>query len=173
MKTELKFGSIITTEQPRDAVHVAVAPIKAGEALSHGQHVGLKNGEAFAFEEHIGVVDPFLKTPVEKGQTFWLFLYPQTITSLRHEWVHPAFDAPAVVDPKQKAIAFLTKVASDCGVSYERMMDAIERDYYIHMGDNEYYKDVMDAAGPAFEEAVETVLGKKPGRNLYPFSCSC
>jgi hypothetical protein len=24
-------------------------------------------------EKHIGVVDPFLKEPVDKGETFWLF----------------------------------------------------------------------------------------------------
>jgi hypothetical protein len=38
-------------------------------------------------------VDPFLADPVQPGQMFWLFLYPQTITGLRHVWEHLAFRA--------------------------------------------------------------------------------
>jgi len=172
MKTELQFGKIIITEQKRDAVHVAVAPVKAGEPLSPGQHISMNAGAAFSKAPFIGVVDPFLTTRVNTGDCFWIFLYPQTITSLRHEWTHPGFDG-AAQDPKAESIAFLTKVANDCGVSYERMMDAIERDDYINMGENEHYKEVLEAAGVEFKEHCEIVLGKKLDATPYPFSCSC
>ena len=80
----------------RDAVHVAVAPVVADQLLPPGAHVGLTDeGAASAAVRPIGVVDPFLKEPVRPGQRFWLCLYPNTVTSLRHVWTHPAF-APRV-----------------------------------------------------------------------------
>lgn len=76
----------------RDAVHIAVAPVVAAEELAPGRRVGLReDGLASGGEEPIGVVDPFREAPVLPGQLFWLFLFPGTITSLRHVWTHPAF----------------------------------------------------------------------------------
>lgn len=98
MSESLGLGKLITTEQHRDAIHIAVAPVTAAAHLQPGQHVGLDaKGEACALKvQPIGIVDPFLQGAVAKGQRFWLFLYPGSITSLRHEWTHPAF---AVLDP--------------------------------------------------------------------------
>ena len=39
----------------------------------------------------VGIVDPFLKEPVEPGERFYIFLFPNTVTGLRHVWTHPAF----------------------------------------------------------------------------------
>ena len=74
----------------RDAVHIAVAPVVAGEPLQPGQHVGLlEDGRAYASAKPIGIVDPFSTDAVVAGLRFWLFLYPGTVTSLRHDWTHP------------------------------------------------------------------------------------
>src|SRR4029077_11817181 len=86
-------------DRRRDAIHIAVAPVTAAVRLAPGQHVGLvreDNVEWVGLCDHaIGVVDPFLAEAVEPGQRFWLFLYPGTITGLRHVWTHPAFTAVA------------------------------------------------------------------------------
>lgn len=91
------LGELITSPAGRDAIHIAVAPVTAADYLEPGQHVGFccKGNTtlvaALEDTELIGIVDPFLKARVEPGQQFWLFLYPNTITSLRHVWSHPAF----------------------------------------------------------------------------------
>lgn len=86
----LKLGQLITTEANRDAVHVAVAPLVAACRLTPGVHVGLTtDGRATLDAPLIGVVDPFLSVVVERGQRFWLFLYPGSTQALRHEWTHP------------------------------------------------------------------------------------
>jgi hypothetical protein len=90
------LGEAPADDARRDAVHVAVAPVVAAQCLRPGQHVGLgQDGRAAEDAGPIGVVDPFLRAPVEEGQRFWLFLYPNTVTILRHVWTHPAFTARA------------------------------------------------------------------------------
>jgi hypothetical protein len=90
---EVKLGSLITEPEGRDAIHIAVAPVVAADDLGPGEHVGIMpNGMASAAATPaIGIVDPFLSVGPSRGERFWLCLYPNTITSLRHEWVHPAF----------------------------------------------------------------------------------
>lgn len=95
-----KLGALITDgDRRRDAVHVAVAPVTAAEPLEPGRHVGfVPPGQTEMVgvvgpDQRVGVVDPFLTERVAPGQRFWLFLYPNTVTSLRHYWSHPAFVA--------------------------------------------------------------------------------
>lgn len=86
-------------EVQRDAIHVALAPATAAVRLTPGQHVGLIRSDDPNFvgptDRNIGIVDPFLTANVEAGQRFWLFLYPNSVTGLRHIWTHPAYTAVA------------------------------------------------------------------------------
>ena len=92
MTNEIKLGQVITGHAERDAIHVALAPLVAGVDLEPGQHVGLfADGTASPTKPWVGIVDPFLTQRVEKGQRFYVMLYQNTVTSLKHEWQHPLF----------------------------------------------------------------------------------
>ena len=103
----LPIGRLITADEGRDAVHVAVAPTTAPCELRPGQHVdqhGCPEGPGVV---PVGIVDPFLREPMRFGQRFWLFLYPNTVTSLRHEWTHPAFSSTSPAEVNQAIKEYL------------------------------------------------------------------
>ena len=93
-----QFGRLVPADFPdeRDAIHIATAAVFATEDLNPGDHVGFvtKDNDKMGRSEiaPLGIVDPFLPKPVKKGERFWVFLYPGTIQSLRHNWSHPSFD---------------------------------------------------------------------------------
>ena len=89
------LGKLAEGHSERDAVHIAIVPVVAGADLSPGQIVSPDGYPAGVTRHRVGIVDPFLTEQVKEGEHFWLLLYPGTITSLRHEWTHPAFpDTP-------------------------------------------------------------------------------
>jgi hypothetical protein len=101
-----KIGQLIAKGEPvgRDAVHIALAPVAAEEELEPGQRVSLVPGHpglVRAVWPHIGIVDPFLTETVKRGERFYLFLFPGTVTSLRHVWTSPHFKT-ALPTPKKE-----------------------------------------------------------------------
>ena len=85
-------GKLADGNAKRDAIHIAIAPVVAAEELTPGQDIGpLADGRFGPCDKPIGIVDPFLRESVGEGERCFLFLYPNTITSLRHVWTHPAF----------------------------------------------------------------------------------
>lgn len=99
------LGFLISEKEQRDAIHLAVEPVIAGEDLAPGEHIRIENGVAVSGGDTIGIVDPFITDIVAKGSRFWLVIYPRMITSLRHVWTHPAFDAPVQVVPDEVPVA--------------------------------------------------------------------
>lgn len=97
-----KVGRLVEGEQGKDAIHVAVVPVVAGEALHPGTPIGKLPDGTFGAKARVflGIVDPFLQKLVNPGERFWLFLNPGTTLGLRHVWSHPAFpDIPVTVIP--------------------------------------------------------------------------
>ena len=145
------LGSIITDKEQRDAIHLAVDNVVAGQILIAGEDVGfLPDGTVGECSNPVGIVDPFLTEPVGKGDHFWLVVYPREITSLRHVWSHPAFkDETAEVDPVVEEIitelseidksqnwinAFAASIPLDVYNLMEGAKDFIENDEYLCYG---------------------------------------
>jgi hypothetical protein len=94
MRDTPNVGKLIDGEAHRDAIHVAVFPAFCDCDLQPGDHVGLVPGtrdRVSPSARPIGIVDPFLTQTVRTGEQFYVFLYPGTVTGLRHVWTHPAF----------------------------------------------------------------------------------
>jgi hypothetical protein len=179
------LGTIIDENQKRDAIHLAVEPVIAGEWLNPGDDVSLKDGAAFRGGTTLGIVDPFIKTKIGPGERFWLVVYPRKITSLRHVWEHPAFsDSPVTpvsastaVDPvKLDAERYIREEADRLGLSYEEIMDGADnyQRYGEYMIDGGRWEGEGLADADKFWTAYEKVTDKEITGDRYSFfSCSC
>ncbi len=182
---QTEIGKLITSPQERDAIHVAVAPVVAADDLHPGDHVGfcddcderarnrVSKPNSFSNHETIGIVDPFLKAPVKYGDKFWLFLYPNTVTSLKHHWTHPAFHQEEEPSDSEK---WLRDFAQDIGLSYEQTIKAADNflrteDHHVFSYDtpDRCYKDKEE-----FWRHYELVAGVSvQDKSEVPFACSC
>jgi hypothetical protein len=185
------LGEILPSDPGRDAIHLATYAVTSDERLFPGQHIGFVGEKVSAkAEKLIGIVDPFLPAGAYPGQMFWMLLYPRTITSLRHSWTHPAFEAEPVVplsipapsnDPKNASHSWIVDFADRSGISYRTLMDAAKQWIVTHDGNwsGEYLnlggllegQVVPDEFWEHYEEVTgETVEEKKRGSF---FTCSC
>jgi len=97
------LGRVITDEDQigRDAIHLAVEPVVAGQTLHAGMEVGRRADGTFGYSnitKTLGIVDPFIRDIIQIGEKFLLVIYPRQITTLRHVWEHPEF-GPDVINP--------------------------------------------------------------------------
>ena len=191
-----QFGRLVPADFPdeRDAIHIATAAVFATEDLNPGDHVGFttKDNDKMGRSEiaPLGIVDPFLPKPVKKGERFWVFLYPGTIQSLRHNWSHPSFDvrqqlirAIEETPAKERMKAFARELSGghDYGgnlydeVTFEELIDRATQ--YVNGG--EYWCEGGRFEGQGlygeFWDAFEELTGLKvPEGDRYSFfSCSC
>jgi hypothetical protein len=175
---QTKLGQIIDGDQQRDAIHIAVAPVIARELMMPGTHVGLYEGRATPLSDNpIGIVDPFLPSAVKRGQQFWMFLYPNTITSLKHIWTHPAFSAEeAVLTEKLAAEAWLKDYAKRNYTEYDYLIECAKTGDDICFGNEQ--DDLNSDAGlrQKFWDSLELVTGQKmtnEQRSIEWFRCAC
>lgn len=176
----------------RDAIHCAVICLEAGEDAFPGNHVYMMDDTRFGvlLEGHspvgvkdpksvrpvVGCVDPFLRRPVKKGEFVWVFLFPGSITSLRHVWTHDQFPLREMPNLEAEAKRWVEDWAQMFGSDFDEVMD--HADQKIN-DPNHYWVEGGRFEGmevPAkFWECYEVLTGKKPQGeyNDQFFSCSC
>lgn len=166
----------------RDAVHVAVFSATCKHALIPGTDVGIvEHGEPDSIVgtdvKLIGIVDPYIDGVIKRGQRFWVYLYPRSITALSHKWSHPAFEAvdSSYVPPSQKLISekWLRDYCAGHGMPpYETFIQAAaeyDGGDSLFVGSAESHSDIT----PELWEHVQNVLGRKLDGKPEYFSCSC
>lgn len=168
----IKFGKLITDKQEKDAVHIAVAPVVAGHKLEPGNSIGfIKDDNRTVGTQAgklIGIVDPFLTDIVKNGEEFWMFLYPNTITSLRHDWSHPEFTERG--KNRQESINWITKWAARYGMSFERAMECgHEQDFFV----GEVVYDQIPSEFWIHFEILTDIKVSDEVRNETHFHCAC
>lgn len=176
MQNVPNVGRLATPAARRDAIHVAVAPAIAAERLAPGQHVSLgSDGQAIGSGDLVGIVDPFLATSVESGQTFWLFLYPNTVTSLRHEWTHPAFPADRTISDHEmwlRVYAVKMNCYDEPEEAFRRLIESLKsRKLLAHGSDLHGLYELHEADELRYH--AEQYLGEKINWSTFTFSCSC
>lgn len=184
--SNVPIGKLITDEQHRDAIHVAIAPVVAMEQLMPGDRINFwkvgNTTEVRASRTPIGIVDPFLEGRVETGQSFWMFLFPNTITSLRHEWTHPALEFsedPASIKVNaavENSKEWIEQFAKMIGKSVPALMAAAKR--YQDSGEStrdnsQAYGDVDYSSWAIFWVHFGVVTGTKVEHSDNFFTCSC
>lgn len=188
------LGTIIGEGEARDAIHLAVEPVTAGETLYPAQHVHLADGVAkLSGGNCVGIVDPFLVNPVHAGQRFWLVVYPRQITSLRHVWEHPAFPPsgetaaaqlaePATdEDPQTRSERWIRDWCMSIPLDYNIVMGGA-RDYVVARRRGDYGEYLCfggllegEYVPDEFWTHYETVTGDKVEQDHRGsfFTCSC
>lgn len=170
-----KLGRTPRLNDGRDAVHVAIMAVIADITLLPGQHVGLTSKHRATTEttKMVGIVDPFLTKPVHAGQLFYLLLYPDAITSLRHVWTHPD-----ILEPRLQSEAWLRSFCAnaDCP-GFETVMSALLGKLpHSQMTEEYFYFEGSDAHGEIpreFWHHAENYLGVKFDAYPKSFACSC
>lgn len=182
--SDLGLGKIITSPQQRDAIHVAVAPVVAAMDLDPGWHIGIDSeGLASISATKMGIVDPFLQQGVRPGERFWMFLYPNTITALRHDWTHPGFKSDRELSAEtmemlsgcEEAENWIRAFSAKYGVSYDEMVSAAQ-DYldtgeYFCRGGTFEGEWVPDEFWDHFEKVTRKAVPSEK-RDSF-FTCAC
>ena len=195
MSHDVKLGQILNGTEKRDAIHVAIAPVIAEATLRPGEPIGFTDAgdsekvggaDKFSKIKQVGIVDPFLKAPVKRGQRFYMFLLPNTVTGMRHEWIHPAFEeqeAEKVLAGINRldntpSVQWLTQHAKEFEISYEELIEGGK----VFLANGDMICLGFDTPTAAYEEAgtfwkhFEIVTGIKvpddqKAENI--FRCAC
>lgn len=183
MSDSVTLGSLSKVGLHRDAIHIAVAPVVASEYFRPGQHVGVDiNGVATTEKPHIGIVDPFLGVGPNKGQRFYLCLYTNSVTGMRHQWEHPAFvtgdtenERSAKQESEQWLRDYATRLKPYVKDNEKAFFDFISevKDFTIHAHGTDLHSFGDLEQSDELREHLERYLGIRIRLDDFSFTCSC
>lgn len=176
----MTIGQLVGHTGVRDAIHCPIISAVAKMNLNVGTPVSiLETGEAEQSDLHtcVGIVDPFLRRCVQRGEQFWVWVRPGSISSLTHKWTHKLIpDFAEIVPAKEQARVRLQEFAEGpLHVTLDEMLEAIEacrRD-----DDNALYDHGYESLSvyPGFWTDYELYTGKpdpnKAEGYFYFFTC--
>lgn len=186
----VNLGYFPDEKAERDAVHVAVIPLYAGERLSRGSKVKLKYGSVkvamcaeYNEKDAIGIVDPFLKDyEVPENGRFWCMLFPGSVTGMRHHWAHPSFEEDKV--PKAKTVheEWIRDFCDRWNFNYDELINAatsrIPNDwrYVTAHGHDLHSRAELGEDHDLFWEHLQELMGDiydEAHREGMGWSCTC
>ena len=178
MDTLLKIGEVLSGGEQRDAIHIAVAPVEAAEHLGAAQMVGVRDGKAVAEQPYVGIVDPFLKREVKRGERFYIFMFPYTARGLRHERSHPAFpqdDRRSVSERWMRGWAVKHVGYDYYGEEHGKVDEDVAYDFAIKAGHDMHigpYESARDYINDEWWSHWENITGVRGRRDEY-MGCAC
>lgn len=195
MSQSVNLGGKPAQPAVRDALHIAVISMPAGDWLNPGEPVRIYSGTVVGCDRNdkdcIGVVDPYISYAA-KDDLVWVCLNPNTVTTVQHVWEHPAFDISALKPlpkpTKEESEAWLRDFCSkaDCpdydiliAAATDQKVEPADEDYYpvaYKLTDEYLHFGGRDAHGRIpFEmwDHIENVTGEKCFLRPKRFSCSC
>jgi len=186
------IGTILTTnEHQRDAIHMAILPVVVDDDwIRPGEHVafvpGSKDRVRSVRADGIGIIDPFLNDgkPLVKEDRVWLFLYPNTIHGLRHDWVCESIDgkqsvplAQTVSVEVENSEEWIRSFADEHSLDYESLISSAARGRDSVIANDDFGRyDIDDRDYELFWHHLEVITGRKfdeDHRESVSWSCSC
>lgn len=178
-----QLGKLLTSTDgagDRDAIHFALFSATCPTyTLIAGQKVDLVPGKqdevAPAAANGIGIVDPFLTDLINPGERFYVMLYMNTITDLKHVWKHPAFKEPEKKFPMTKSEIWIREFAQSHGLEYDELMvaaaDFLDNGEYLCKGGDLEGQYVPEEFWDHFTMVLGRRVPKEQRQNF--FTCSC
>ena len=162
------LGGLPPQNNTRDAVHVAIVAVKAARDLMPGDHVSIDGSRQ---GKKIGIVDPFRDGIIKEGELFWLCLYPNTITGMRHHWTHPLFDGQRTEDKREESRLWLEEQCEPLNMTFSELTRTgghLRGEYVLDNEADSHWSNISHE----FWDHLERYLGT-PIENRGGFTCSC
>jgi hypothetical protein len=184
-----KLGTVRAKDEGRDAIHLAVVTLQALERFVVPpignlwvDHLGKP---APTPASAVGIIDPFLPrgTLIEKGEWFFVYLKPGSISGLRHVWSHEAFpegQKDALKEAKEKAerrVRDWCRETDTYGLDYQTCIELFEEGEsgsFRLDGIAIYSSDEATGEIPSsILDDIELIIGKPLASRPEFFRCAC